>query len=69
LHKVEVQLVKVEKLDDTIIHNAAPLWPTVLLSFVALIQVLVWTVVGAYSLVTDKHYLWTSIAPLLIAAT
>ncbi|KAG2143718.1 hypothetical protein DEU56DRAFT_792331 [Suillus clintonianus] len=54
---------------DVVVDNTVPLWHTVLLSFVALVQALVWTAVGAYSIIMNKAHIWTGIAPLLIAAT
>ncbi|KAJ8589109.1 P-loop containing nucleoside triphosphate hydrolase protein [Rhizopogon salebrosus TDB-379] len=69
LREAEALVVQAEKPDDIVVDNAVPLWRTVLLSFVALVQALVWTAVGAYSLITGNHHLWTAIAPLLIAAT
>ncbi|KAG1773289.1 hypothetical protein EV702DRAFT_1131440 [Suillus placidus] len=58
-----------EKTGDVVVDNAVPLWRTVLLSFVALVQALLWSAAGAYSIITTKAYIWMGIAQLLIAAT
>ncbi|KAG1809100.1 uncharacterized protein BJ212DRAFT_1484598 [Suillus subaureus] len=58
-----------EKTGDVIVDNTVPLWRTVLLSFVALIQALLWSAAGAYNIITNKAYIWTGITQLLIAAT
>lgn len=67
--EAEALLTQAEKTHDVVVDNAVPLWRTVVLSFVALVQALVWTAVGAYNFVTNTYHVWTSIAPLLIAAT
>ncbi|KAG2056641.1 hypothetical protein BDR06DRAFT_952711 [Suillus hirtellus] len=58
-----------EKTDDLVIDNTIPLWRTVLLSFVALVEALVWSAAGAYTIIMNKAYIWPGIAQLLIAAT
>lgn len=58
-----------EKTGDVVVDKTVPLWRTVLLSFVALVQALVWSAAGAYIIITNKTYTWTGIAQLLIAAT
>ncbi|KAG1837297.1 hypothetical protein F4604DRAFT_1843943 [Suillus subluteus] len=58
-----------EKSGDVVVDNTVPLWRTVLLSFVALLQALVWSAAGAYDIITNKADIWTGIAQLLIAAT
>jgi hypothetical protein len=58
-----------EKSGDIVVENTVPLWRTILLSFLALIQALVWSAAGAYNIITNKPYMWTGIAQLLIAAT
>lgn len=69
LREAEALVIQAEKTDDIVVDNAVPLWRTILLSFVALVQALVWTAIGTYSLITNKDHVWTGIAPLLIAAT
>ncbi|KAG2344835.1 hypothetical protein BDR05DRAFT_1016249 [Suillus weaverae] len=58
-----------ETTGDVVVDNAVPLWRTVLLSFVALVQALLWSAAGAYSIITAKAYIWMGTAQLLIAAT
>jgi hypothetical protein len=58
-----------EKTGDVVVDKTVPLWRTVLLSFIALVQALVWSAAGAYIIITNKAYVWTGIAQLLIAAT
>ena len=69
LREAEALVTQAEKTDDIVVDNSIPLWRTILLSFVALIQALAWTALGSYSLITNKDHLWMGIAPLLIAAT
>ena len=49
--------------------NVLPLWRTLLLACVALLQTLVWVAVGSYTLLTDKMHLWSGISSLLVACT
>ncbi|KAG1750553.1 uncharacterized protein EDB91DRAFT_1108133 [Suillus paluster] len=69
LREAEALDVEGENTGDIVTDNTVPLWRTVLLSFVALVQALVWTAVGAYSIIMDKAHVWAGIAPLLIATT
>ncbi|OJA13396.1 hypothetical protein AZE42_08993 [Rhizopogon vesiculosus] len=69
LREAEALVFQADKTDGIVVDNAAPLWRTVLLSFVALVQALIWTAVGTYSLITTKDHVWMGIAPLLIATT
>ncbi|KAG0701637.1 hypothetical protein DFH29DRAFT_925615 [Suillus ampliporus] len=69
LREAEALDIQRENIGDVVVDNTVPLWRTVLLSFVALVQALVWSAVGAYSIITDKVHVWMGIAPLFIAAT
>ncbi|KAG6334904.1 hypothetical protein ID866_4185 [Astraeus odoratus] len=54
-----------ELADDAV----APLWRTVLLSFVALVQALIWFGTGAYQFITDKENVWPSVCAVLMGAS
>lgn len=50
-------------------NSAVPLWRTVALAFVALVQALIWLSAGAYILVTHEHDTWTGVCAVLIGST
>lgn len=58
-----------DKTDEVVAETGAPLWRTVLLAFVALVQALMWVAAGAYRAITDKQNLWTAICAFLIGTT
>lgn len=58
-----------ENTGDVVVDNTVPLWRTIVLSFVALVQALVWSAAGAYNIVMNKAFVWTAIAQLLVATT
>ena len=49
--------------------SAVPLWRTVALAFVALVQALVWLSAGAYILVTREIDTWTGVCAVLVGST
>ncbi|KAF8836435.1 P-loop containing nucleoside triphosphate hydrolase protein [Paxillus ammoniavirescens] len=59
--------------DDTseivAVDNAVPLWRTVALAFIALVQALLWLAAGAYSLTTDREHVWIGVCAVSIGAT
>ncbi|KAF8439690.1 multidrug resistance-associated ABC transporter [Boletus edulis BED1] len=50
-------------------NNAVPLWRTITLAFVALVQALIWLSAGAYILITHELDTWTGICAVLIGST
>jgi len=69
LREAEALDIQAKETGDVVVDNTVPLCHTVLLSFVALVQALVWTAVGAYCIITDRAHIWMGISPLLIAGT
>ncbi|KAF8554053.1 hypothetical protein OG21DRAFT_1497299 [Imleria badia] len=55
--------------DDTVSNTAVPLWRTVALAFVALVQALIWLSAGAYILVTHELDTWTGVCALLVGSS
>ncbi|KAK1225752.1 hypothetical protein PQX77_011295 [Marasmius sp. AFHP31] len=50
------------------VEQVISLWRTVVLVFVGLLEVMIWTVTGSYKLVVDESStVWTSVMPLLVA--
>ncbi|KAF9219839.1 P-loop containing nucleoside triphosphate hydrolase protein [Gyrodon lividus] len=58
-----------DTLDTLVVDNVIPLWRTVSLAFIALVQALLWLAAGAYSLITEKEHLWAGVCALLLGAT
>ena len=54
---------------EVLVKHDVPLWRTLLLSWLALLQVLVWLAVGAYSLATDGAHLGTGVCYVAISAS
>ncbi|KAH0834256.1 hypothetical protein J3R83DRAFT_11612 [Lanmaoa asiatica] len=50
-------------------NSAVPLWRTVALAFIALVQALVWLSAGAYILITHEYDTWTGVCAVLIGST
>ncbi|KAI0332219.1 multidrug resistance-associated ABC transporter [Cubamyces sp. BRFM 1775] len=50
-------------------ENVVPLWRTLILSTVALLECLLWVSIGCYSLIVEPGDSWTGIRDVLIAAT
>ena len=46
-----------------------PLWRTIALAFVALVQALLWLSCGAYMLITREYDTWTGVCAVLIGST
>lgn len=55
--------------DAPITNSAVPLWRTVALAFVALVQALIWLSAGAYILITHERDTWTGVCAVLIGST
>lgn len=55
--------------DDAVTNTAVPLWRTVALAFVALVQALIWLSAGAYILVTHELDTWTGVCAVLVGST
>lgn len=51
------------------VDSAVPLWRTIALAFVALVQALIWLSAGAYMLVTHEYDSWKGVCALLIGST
>ncbi|KAL0058578.1 hypothetical protein AAF712_014741 [Marasmius tenuissimus] len=50
------------------VEQVVSLWRTVVLVFVGLLEVMMWTITGSYKLVVDdSSTVWTSVRPLLVA--
>ena len=60
-----------EPIPDAAVHvtTAVPLWRTIALAFVALVQALIWLSAGAYNLVTHEFDTWMGVCALLIGST
>ncbi|KAI0827335.1 multidrug resistance-associated ABC transporter [Trametes gibbosa] len=50
-------------------ENAAPLWRTLVLSTVSLVESLLWVGLGCYSLIVDPANTWNGVRDLLVAST
>lgn len=48
---------------------AVPLWRTVVLSWISLLQTLVWLGVGSFLLMDERTAVWAAICPMLVAAS
>ncbi|KAG9310797.1 hypothetical protein JVU11DRAFT_8649 [Chiua virens] len=55
--------------DDMDSNSAVPLWRTVALAFVALVQALIWLSDGAYILITHEYDTWMGVCAVLIGST
>lgn len=50
-------------------ENLVPLWRTVVLSFIAMLEVLSWLAIACFTLVAKPDHIWDGITSILIAAT
>ncbi|EGN91771.1 hypothetical protein SERLA73DRAFT_157398 [Serpula lacrymans var. lacrymans S7.3] len=51
------------------VQNTVPLWRTLVLACVALLQALLWVGIGSYAVLTDKTHIWTGISSFLVAVS
>jgi hypothetical protein len=54
---------------DAVASSAVPLWRTVALAFIALVQALAWLSAGAYILVTRDLDTWTGVCAVVVGST
>lgn len=54
---------------DAVTNTAVPLWRTVAVAFVALVQALIWLAAGAYILITHEYDTWMGVCAVLIGST
>ncbi len=70
LHEAEVLIAgEEEKHAEEEIAPGVPLWRTLVLSTVSLIETLLWLSIGCYSLIVNPHDTWNGVRDFLVAVT
>ncbi|KAI0705448.1 multidrug resistance-associated ABC transporter [Earliella scabrosa] len=69
LHEAEALITGEEDIEEGEEGPVVPLWRTLVLSSVSLVETLLWLCVGCYSLIVDPENIWFGVRDFLVAAT